>query len=103
MIKPVHLTNTYLNDQMAQIRSNRNDLPVTLNESEGSTSNKSFVSIQLLELGPRQVKSTLDSCQYEGLPEFCYMSFASQAHGPVEIDSVDQLPNSSDQESAFDN
>ena len=36
-------------------------------------------------------------------PEFCYMSYATQSHGPVEIDSVEKPPNTSDQESACDN
>ena len=37
------------------------------------------------------------------LPEFCYISYATQSHGPVEIDSVEKPPNTSDQESACDN
>ena len=36
-------------------------------------------------------------------PEFCYMSYATQSHGPVEIDSVEKPRNTSDQESACDN
>ena len=36
--------------------------------------------------------------QTSTLPEFCYMSFASQSHGPIEIASVDQLANSNDQD-----
>ena len=37
------------------------------------------------------------------LPEFCYISYATQSHGPGEIDSVEKPPNTSDQESACDN
>ena len=63
----VHLTNAYLNDQVAQIRIHCNDLPVTLNELKRSTFNTIFVSLHLVEWGLRQLKSTLDLCQYEGL------------------------------------
>ena len=37
------------------------------------------------------------------LPELCYISYATQSHGPGEIDSVEKPPNTSDQESACDN
>ena len=66
-IELVHLTNTYLNNSVAQIRSHCNDLPATLNWPDGSISDKTFLSSQLEEWGLRQLKSTLDSCQYKGL------------------------------------
>ena len=66
-IELVHLTNAFLKNQVAQIRSHCNDLPATLNGPEGSISDKTLISLQLVEWGLRQLKSTLDLCQYKGL------------------------------------
>ena len=58
-----------------------------------------YVHHALLLGGPvreRRVRKETSMTKVGALQESCYMSSASQSHDPVEIDSVDQPPNTRD-------